>query len=125
MINDVIDLINDGFDGLHGDQIVLGLIKRVYRISSTGIEYMPGVVNNEGEAIYAGIDDVKSLMLYHKSNTGNLNYGSTRTGYGDARSIEDSFSFTLIAVWDTRKIPLQDVDMLLLLRARMPQEIKG
>lgn len=126
MINEIIDLINNGLDGLHPEAIVLGIVQRVYRIDSSDVvQFMPGIVKPDGEAIYAGIDDVKSMMIYHKPSSANLSFGGTRTGYGDGRSIEDSFAFSLVAVWDTRKIPLQSVDMLLLLRSRMPQEIKG
>lgn len=126
MINELIDLINDGLDGMHKDELILGIAQRVYRVNSSGlVEYMPGIVKSDGEAIYAGIDDINSIMIYHKANTGSLTYGSLRTGYGDSKAIEDSFLFSMIAVWDTRKISLQNVDMLLLLRSRMPQEIKG
>lgn len=125
MINVVIDLINEGLDGIHKEAIVLGIAQRVYRVNGADVvEFMPGIVKQDGEAIYAGIDDVTSMMIYHKANTGNLSFGA-RSGYGDNKSNEDSFAFNLISVWDTRKIPLQSVDMLLLLRSRMPQEIKG
>lgn len=127
MINEIIDLINGGFDGIHADAIVLGLVQRVYRVnnSSGEIEYMPGVVKMDGEAIYAGIDDVKSLMIYHKTNNSNLSYAQRSGGYGDARQNEDSIFCSCIVVWDTRKIQLQNVDLLLLLRSRMPQEMRG
>lgn len=125
MINEIIDLINDGFDGMHADEAILGLVQRVYRVGSGGnIEFMPGIVKPDGEALYAGIDDVKSIMLYHKANAATLTY-LPRSGYGDGRQSQDNFLFTVTCVWDTRKIPLQNVDMLLLLKSRMPQAIKG
>lgn len=125
MISEIIDLINDGFDGMHADEAILGLAQRVYRVSSSGsIEFMPGIVKSDGEAIYAGVDDVKSIMIYHKANTATLTY-LPRSGYGDGRQSQDNFACSVICVWDTRKIPLQSIDLLLLLRSRMPQAIKG
>jgi hypothetical protein len=125
MIDEIIDCINDGFDKIHQDQIVIGIAQRVYRVSSSGsIEYMPGIVNMDGEAIYAGLDDIQSLIIYHKTNTANLSL-NPRIGYGDSKISEDNILCSLIACWDTRKMPLQSADLLLLLRARFPQEIKG
>lgn len=126
MINTIIDLINDGFNDIVSDQIVVGVSQRVYRLNSDDeIEFMPGVIGNDGEIIYAGYDDIKSLNIYHKTNAANLSYGAVRTGYGDNRRNEDTIAMSLIAAWDTYKIPLQSVDMLLLLRSRMPQSIRG
>lgn len=122
MIDQVIDLINNNLDGIHEDEIILGLAQRVYRTSGDSIEYMPGIVGMDGEAIYAGIDDVRSIMIYHKTITGAFSY-LPRSGYGDSRENEDSFSLGIIAVWDTRKIKLHSPDVLLLLRGRMPQQI--
>lgn len=126
MINTIIGLINEGFTGIVPEQIVVGLVQRVYRVNSDdAIEFMPGIVGNDGEIIYAGYDDIKSLSIYHKTNAANLSYGTTRTGYGDNRRNEDTVAMSMVAAWDTRKVPLQSVDMLLLLRSRMPQQIKG
>lgn len=125
MINTVIDLINGQLDGIVQDQITLSLVQRVYRSNSSDvIDFMPGIVKPDGEAIYAGIDDIKSLTLYHKTNAASLAY-SARGGFGDARQSEDTVICSLIASWDTRKLKLQAVDMLLLLRSRMPQGIRG
>lgn len=126
MINTVIDLINNGLNGIVTDQIVVGLVQRVYRFGEgDAIEFMPGVVGNDGEIVYAGYDDIKSLNIYHKTNAANLSYGQRNTGYGDNRRNEDTIAMSMVAAWDTRKIPLQSVDMLLLLRSRLPQQITG
>lgn len=123
MIDEVIGLINNGFDGLDAEEIILGLATRVYRQSSDeNIDYLPGIVNAQGEAVYAGIDDVKSLMIYHKTNSAGLSFVA-RSGYGDGIFNSDTISCSIIATWDTRKIPLQHADMLLILRSRLPQQI--
>jgi hypothetical protein len=123
MINIIIDLINGGLDGIADEQIVLGLTQRVYRAADAeSIDFMPGVVKQDGEAVYAGVDDIASLIIYHKSNTANLAF-SARGGYGDSRQNEDTLACSIIAAWDTRKLPIQAVDMLLLIRSRLPQAI--
>lgn len=125
MINTIIDLINVQFDGIIHDQTTLGLVQRVYRLNSGDvIDFMPGIIKDDGEAIYAGIDDIQSLTIYHKTNAASLAF-SARGGFGDARQSEDTIACNLIAAWDTRKIKLQAVDMLLLLRSRIPQGIRG
>lgn len=126
MIETIIDLINNGLAGIVQEQIVVGLVQRVYRYGKDdSIEFMPGIVGNDGEIIYAGYDDIKSLSIYHKTNAATLSYGGTRTGYGDSRRNEDTIAMSMVAAWDTRKVPLQSVDMMLLLRSKFPQVIKG
>lgn len=124
MINEIIDLINCGYDDVHENATILGLVQKIYRQSGEGVEFLPGIVDKDGEAVYAGIDDVDSITIYHKANAGSLSF-TPRGGYGDSRQNEDSISFSLIATWDTRKINMHPVDMLLLLRSRLPQEIRG
>ena len=123
MIETIIDLINNGLDGIVANQLTLGLAQRVYRVNGDdSLDFMPGVVNAEGEALYAGIDDIQSLIIYHKTNSASLAF-SPRGGYGDTRQSEDSISCALVAAWDTRKVKVSHVDMMLLLRSRFPQSI--
>jgi hypothetical protein len=123
MINDVIDSINNKLDGIRPDQLTLGLAQKVYRVNSDdSVEYMPGILKEDGDVIYAGIDDINSLLIYHKSNAGQFTYDQ-RAGFGDSRINIDTFSLSIIAAWDFRKIKLNDAEMSLLLRSRIPQEI--
>lgn len=124
MIDEIIRLINDGFAGIHSDEKIFGLTQRVYRQIGDGIDFMPGIVKIDGEIIYAGIDDLNSIMIYHRVNNAQLVFDN-RPGYGDGRKTQDVISFSAIALWDTRKIKYQAPDILLLLRSRMPQEIRG
>jgi len=121
MIDELIDLINNNFDGIIDEQITLGIVQRVYRVNGDdSVDFMPGIINNDGEAIYAGIDDIRSLSIYHKLNSATLS-NNPRGGYGDSKRNEDTFQGSVIACWDTRKVKLQASEMLLLLRNRMPQ----
>lgn len=126
MIDEIIDTINIGFAGIHESGKILGISQPVYRLNSEDAnDYMPGIVKlGEDEAIYAGIDDVDSLMIYHKLNNSTLSF-APRSGYGDSRLSEDNVLASIIAAWDTRKIKVYSADMLLLLRSRMPQQIAG
>ena len=124
MINEVIDLINNNLNDIVFDQIVLGIVSKVYRQAGESIEYMPGIIKEDGDIIYAGIDDIKSLMIYHKVYTANLNY-NPKFGYGDSKYNEDSFNLNCFVIWDMRKIFLQNADMLLLIKSKFPQQIKA
>lgn len=128
MIETIIDLINNQLEGIDKDEIILGIAQQVYRQKSEGgIEYMPGVLKlGTDEVVYAGIDDVNTIMIYHKLNTATLAFAAPQngsSGYGDVRRNSDSISCSLITVWDTRKIKVYSPDMLLLIRGRMPQAI--
>lgn len=124
MIDQIIDLINNNLDGIHENEIVLGIVQKLYRKNSDdSVDFIPGIVDDNGDAIYAGIDDINSLIIYHKINSANLSF-LQRGGYGDTRDNEDSIVCSCLAIWDIRKIKLQNADMLLLLRSRFPQEIK-
>lgn len=127
MIDQIVGLINGGFDGLHQAEIILGIADSIHRIDSEGaIEFIPGIVKlGTDEAVYAGIDDVRSIIIYHKMNAASLSFGARNSGYGDSRKNIDSINCSIIALWDTRVIKLYSPDMMLLLRSRMPQLIKG
>jgi len=127
VIDKIIDLINGQFDGIREDEIILGIAQQVYRSKQDGVvEYMPGILNlGTDEVIYAGIDDINSIMIYHKVNSSNLTFVNPQagSGYGDGRRNEDSILCSVITVWDTRKVKIHSPDMLLLIRSRMPQVI--
>jgi hypothetical protein len=128
MIETIIDLINNQLDGIDKDEIILGIAEQVYRSKSDGtVEYMPGVLKlGTDEVIYAGVDDVNSIMMYHRLNTAALAFAPAQngsSGYGDVRRHIDNISVIHITIWDTRKIKIYAPDMLLLIRARMPQVI--
>lgn len=126
MIEEVIRLINQGFRGIHEEEKIIGLTQLVWRLTGNdSVDYLPGVVGMDGEVKYAGIDDINSIMIYHRSNAAQLSFSRNSAGYGDGRQNEDTVSFSIISVWDTRKISMEKSDMLLLLRSRMPQQIGG
>jgi hypothetical protein len=126
MIEEVIRLINAGLCGLHKSEKILGITQSVWRLSGDDkVDYLPGVVDYNGEVEYAGIDDINSIIIYHKENAAQLSFSRNNVGYGDARENEDVISFNLISAWDTRQIKMQRSDMLLMLRSRIPQGIAG
>jgi len=126
MINDIIDVLNNCFDGICNGEVVIGLTQKVYREQSENVEYFPGVVKPDGEIILVDVDDISSLLIYHRVNAMALSYSQrSSSGYGDAKIIEDSIGLSLISIWDTRKLNVQHVDLGLILRSRFPQEIKG
>lgn len=124
MILEIIDSINGQIKSIHNEEAIYGIAQRVYRINSDEtIDFLPGIVDKYGEARYVGLDDIESLTIYHKVNSSSFSFAQ-RGGYGDARRNEDTIACSLIAIWDARKINVYSSDMALLLRSRMPQQIR-
>lgn len=125
MIDEIIDTINGALSGIHKDEVLFGITKSVYRTTDDEtIEYFPGYVKNDGEVSLIDIDDINSIIIYHKAKTAALT-NPVRSGYGDGLTSDDTLSFSMVSVWDTRKIKIQPIDLLLLLKSRMPQGITG
>lgn len=126
MIDEVIQIINDSLSGIRSDEVLFGLTQRIYRTigDEDAIEYFPGFVKHDGEVVLVDIDDINSILLYHKTNAASLT-NPVRGGYGDTLISEDVISFSLTAIWDTRKLKIHGVDLLLLLKSRIPQGIAG
>lgn len=126
MIEQIINIINDGLTGIHKDQKVYGISQKIHRANNdAGIDYLPCIVDMDGEGAYIGIDDIQSMHSYHRINNANLTYSSRTPGYGDGRDSDDSFACSLIVAWDTRKVRLHNVDMAFLIKSRLPQMIGG
>lgn len=124
MINKVLDIINDQLAGIQRGEKIFGIAASVLRMQGAVVERMPGVVKADGEIMYVGIDDVYSLMIYHKINSSTIRQLSNGIGdnYGDIRNV---FSMSAIIYWDTSRLNLYSDQMLLMLQSRMPLGIRG
>lgn len=122
MIDEIIDCINGVFEGITENQKLYGIAQTVYRSNNDDlIDFLPAVVGEDGEAKYVGIDDVESLQIYHKVN--NAIFTNPARSYGDSWENQDTFNFNIISTWDNRKLKIQNIDMLMILRSRLPQQI--
>lgn len=124
MISEVLDLINEQLMGINPAEKIYGQAQTVHRISGSETDELPGIIGADGEIKYVGIDDVESIIIYHKLNAGSII--QQNNGRGDTvGDLQDTFSLSLITYWDRKKIKLMPDQMLLLIQARMPQEIRG
>lgn len=124
MINEILDVINRQFSGIVQDEKLFGLSALISRQRGESIERMPGIVAPDGEIRYAGVDDVHSLMVYHRINSSTITRLNNGTGdrFGDIRNV---FNMSAFVYWNRNKISLQPDQMLLLLQSRLPLGMKG
>ena len=124
MIVEILDLINDQLKGIDPAEKVYGQAQTVIRISGSEQDELPGLIGADGEIKYVGIDDVESIIIYHKVNS--VSIIQQNNGRGDAvGDMQDTFSLSLIAYWDRKKIKFLPDQLLLMLQARLPQEVRG
>lgn len=124
MINEVLDIINESLKGLAPDQKVYGLAQTVIRVQGQERELLPGVVDKTGEIQYVGIDDLYSVIIYHKLNS----IASTQTtkGVGDRPGdIQNNYSLSAFVYWDRKKYNKLPDELLLVIQARLPIIVKG
>lgn len=124
MIVEIIDIINRQLGGISKDESLFGVTIPVLRQQGTIIERMPGVVGADGEIKYAGIDDINSLMIYHRVNT--TTTAQLRNGVGDSYGdIRNAFGMSAFVYWDRSKINMHADQIMLMLQSRMPLGITG
>lgn len=124
MIEQIIDIINkDGLNGISKNQKTFGVAQQIFRVNeSEVVDFIPGIVNNNGEIKYIGVDDVNDLILYHKITSANISF---ENGYGDGRFSRNIYSCFLICLYDISKINIDAADMIIVLQSQMPQTIIG
>lgn len=124
MISEAIKLINDGLV-ISDTQKSYGIAQTILRPNEdqNTFDSFPGIINESGEITYVGIDDVESIIIYHKINSAASSLVKTNS-YGDSTNTSSILNCFLLGFYDTRKIPMQSVDVMMILQAKMPQEIK-
>lgn len=125
MIGKILDIIvENGLKGIRADEKFFGIAETVYVKNGSVIERMPGIVGADGEMVYAGIDDINSLMVYFKINstTISLNRNGRGDKWGDYRNV---FSVSAYVYWDRQKINLSIDQMIMLMQSRMPILVRG
>lgn len=124
MINQIIKAINGEFAGIHSEEKIFPIAQTIEFVSGSEKVRMPGVINSDGEITYAGIDDVNSLMIYHKLSSATISQLTNGRGdhFGDLRN---TFNISTYAYWDTTKLKLSHDQILMLLQSRLPVVVNG
>jgi hypothetical protein len=122
MVNEVINILNEQITDLVTGQAVYGLAQTVLRKQGTEREMLPCIVSPDGEGKYVGIDDVKSLITYHKLNSATST--QIANGKGDnPGDISNTYTLSLLIYWDRKRFNKQPDELLMLIQARWPQVI--
>jgi len=122
MVNELIHILNESLDGLTVSQAAYGLAQTVERITGTEREILPGVIGSDGECKYVGIDDIKSLIVYHKLNSSST--AALPNGKGEnPGDLVNTFSMSMYLYWDRKRFNKQPDEVLILIQARWPQLI--
>lgn len=124
MVNEIVHTLNQTLQDLSGSAAIYGIAHTVSRTQGSETDILPGIIDRDGEVTYVGIDDVYTLIAYHKLNT--VNSTQLNTGYGDAAgNVVNTFGMALIVYWDRKRFNAFPHEMIMLLQARMPQMIVG
>lgn len=124
MINEVLSILNNALTGLHADEKIYGMAQSVVRVSGSVTELLPGTIDRTGEVTYVGIDDVSSLILYHKLNS--LSTVAKTNGVGDKPGdMVNTYGLSTIIYWDRRRYNKMPDELILVIQARLPQIITG
>lgn len=124
MVEEVISILNDSLKGLIPDQALYGIAQSVYRIVGTERETLPCVVSKDGEGKYVGIDDIKSIIGYHKMNT--VSTTTLANGRGDNHGdLTNTFGLGFYLFWSRVRFNKMPDEFLMLVQSRWPVIIKG
>lgn len=123
MVSEIIDILNNSLSGLHPDAVLYGLAQTVVRTQGSETDALPGLVNKDGEIKYVGIDDIYSIIIYHKLNS--LSSTPKNNGRGDnPGDLTTSFGLSMIVYWDRKRYNKLPDEVVFIAQARLPQLIK-
>lgn len=119
MVRDILKILNTELKGLTSDESIYGLTQSILRIQGLEREILPCVVSEDGEGKYVGLDDVKSVIIYHKLNSSSTRY--LTNGKGDnPGDIVNTYAMSLLIYWDRKRLNKYPDEMLQVIQARIP-----
>src|SRR5687767_8937819 len=124
MISQIIKAINHDFSGIHSDERFFGIAQTIEFTQGSEKIRMPGIIGFDGEITYAGIDDVNSIMIYHKMGNASVTQLTNGRGdhFGDIRNV---FSLSAYVYWNVAKLKLYHDQVFMLLQSRFPVVVHG
>lgn len=100
---------------------VYGLAQTVIRTrAGDEYEFLPGIVSDNGEVKYVGLDDTESIIIYHKCKGITCN---TKPGRGDSYDVLNVYDNAMIVYSDRQKTKLRPDELVLLIQANLPSTI--
>lgn len=123
MINKILNIINNDLKGIHSDEKIYSLTQTiVYENASGNLIQGPIILTGDDDIKYVGIDDIDSIIIYHKIN--NVQTRVLQNGRGDkSGDVKNTYAMSLICFWKMLKVRLFPDEMLLLIQARTPNAL--
>jgi hypothetical protein len=124
-LNSFIDVINEPLKTFVSGVKVYGIAEPIARKRGSVIEVLPGVIDNNGEIVYVGPDDLESVIIYHKANALGTKVATGIKSYGnEPPPFVNAYSMSMIVYLDRGKIKMRPEELFLFIQANMPYEIK-
>lgn len=125
MVREITEAINQQIRGLDPRQEAYGIAQTFVKgAADKKVKFVPGVVDKDGEIKYVGIDDIFSLITYHKLLSCTTTVVAS-TGVGDKlNDLKNTYSMSLIAWWNMKKVNMIHDEMLMIFQARIPRMLK-
>lgn len=101
---------------------VYGLAESVIRKQGSREDFLPCEIHKDGEANYIGIDDIYSVISYHKENSITVSIGKNANGDGIGDTV-NTYQNTLIVYLDSKKTKLQPSELFLYIQSAFPEQI--
>lgn len=121
MIEKIIEVINDCLD-LPKGSVKMGVVESVLKVKGDTGEYVPVLMDKEGEGKYAGFDSTLPISLYHKINEVTISAG--RNGLGDdPGDLINTYSCSIIIYLNRKKTKLTPLELAFKLENQFPTGI--
>jgi hypothetical protein len=120
-----IEAINKPLENLVSGIKVFGIAEPISRTTGTVTEIIPGIVGNDGEIKYVGVDDLNSVIIYHKASALGVKPSTVRKGYGDEpNNIVNAYAMSMIVYIDRSKVKMKPDEFFLFIQANFPFQIE-
>lgn len=124
-LNKFIEVINEPLKKLISGIKVYGIAESIARTKGSVVEIIPGIVGNDGEIKYVGINDLDSVIIYHKANALGVKPSAVRKGYGDdPNNFVNAYAMSMIIYMDRSKTKLTPDQFFLFIQANLPFKIE-
>lgn len=124
-LNKFIEVINKPLENIISGIRVYGIAESISRRVGTTVEIIPGIVGNDGEVKYVGIDDLDSVIIYHKANALGVRLSTIKKGIGDEpNAFVNAYSMSMIVYLDRKKAKMRPDQLFLFIQANLPFLIK-
>lgn len=119
-LNKFIEVINKPLEKLLSGIKVYGIAESIARTKGSEIDILPGIVSNDGEIEYVGVDDVETVIVYHKVNAIGSRLATIK-GYGDDQNaFQNTYSMSMVVYINRKNAKIRPEKLFLFIQANIP-----